>query len=539
MEAGGALTVLGLAVLGLAWAGPAAQHALADPLHPPSAGHLLALHPPGTSAMTPERISTERLPPEHLPPNTLWAADPALEKTLAKALNRHFPRGRVGLVVRAADSGRVLARLRDQDAFIPASNAKLITTYGALNILGPDARWETRFRLVRPQNGPGGGGGQALLVTGEGDPTLDYPALVEIAHQLKAKGVTRLEGFRLDAGRFAPLGPAQGWGQTAGDQPWFAPIHPFILDGNIGSFQVTLPGDWVQHPESVRVTATRLSPPLVFIPHFAPSDGKPSYLAATQGTGPEGLTFHLNGRVPQQNGSFRVENALVDPAAYFALSLAAALTVEGVEVNPRMAPADGSEKFLGLEVTHRSPPLRQVVAFINKESNNLGAETLLRRMGQDPQGRQTPERGLEALERWLKAAFPGQAGGTVLVDGSGLDRGSITTPELLGALLLKVWGDTSLQPEFLASLPLAGWDGTLAQRGFPQALEGKVRAKTGTLKGVCNLSGYLHLERQAVVFSFLVNDDPRNYLDCQQAQDAVTTELYGELLKMERAGNLR
>jgi D-alanyl-D-alanine carboxypeptidase/D-alanyl-D-alanine-endopeptidase (penicillin-binding protein 4) len=154
---------------------------------------------------------------------------------------------------------------------------------------------------------------------------------------------------------------------------------------------------------------------------------------------------------------------------------------------------------------HQSAPLSQDIQVINKVSQNLHAEILLRLLGREKGTGGTVQAGLDVLRGFLNNAGI-SADDYVFYDGSGLSRQNLATPraivELLRYATTQPWGR-----EFRDSLPAAGVDGSLADRVKELDPEAHVYAKTGSLGGVKSLSGYaVTAKGEQIAFSILTNN---------------------------------
>jgi D-alanyl-D-alanine carboxypeptidase/D-alanyl-D-alanine-endopeptidase (penicillin-binding protein 4) len=169
---------------------------------------------------------------------------------------------------------------------------------------------------------------------------------------------------------------------------------------------------------------------------------------------------------------------------------------------------------------HVSPPLLESVRVLNKVSQNLHAELLLRTIAREKTGIGSSEIGLRLEQDFLKSLGVTD-GDDVLTDGSGLSTNNLVTPRAVVALLQyaihQPWG-----PDFMATLPIAGVDGTLEDRMKGTPASGLIQAKTGGLEHVHALSGYATtLGGEYLVFSIFVNNDPQKGHDAIAAIDAI------------------
>lgn len=459
-----------------------------------------------------------------LAPTALAAGTPGPLQARVEALlaEQGLADAHVGLLLYSTARRRYLAAVRHEQPLTAASNTKLVTSYIALRVLGANHRWRTRFSLVEQNDGPGTPPRQGLLIEGGGDPTLGMRALEAIALRLKAEGVRRLDGpVYLDESLFGDEPRRNG---LPPESPAYVPLSPFVVEGNAVEFTIVhgragpevlglLP------PEGARVVS-----------HLQEAAEGRSLIRIQQDWSGQGATFTLSGVLARGPRVHTVTTAVGQPGPWFYHWLKTALRRVGVEGEPSLrlgAPEDAAARLL---FTWLSPPLREAIVEIEKQSSNLGAELLLRALAQTAKPRGvTAADGLRVARRMLEREFPGMEGHYRLADGSGLSRENTASPLFLVRLLNRALHDPALRTEFLNALPVAGWDGTLRYRNGAAELTGRLRAKTGTLTGVSNLSGYLTLPEDLVVLSFLINDPLRPLEAAQAAQDQVLAGIYEAL----------
>jgi len=249
--------------------------------------------------------------------------------------------------------------------------------------------------------------------------------------------------------------------------------------------------------------------------------------------------------VPLAHAPVKLDLAITNPAETAARTLRHLLEARGVhikgEVRVEEAPAPQALKsgetpaLLSPElksaqenaaptarvlVDHVSPPLLESVRVLNKVSQNLHAELLLRTIAREKTGIGSSEIGLKLEQDFLKSLGVTD-GDDVLTDGSGLSTNNLVTPRTVVTLLQyaihQPWG-----PDFMATLPIAGVDGTLEDRMKGTPASGLIQAKTGGLEHVHALSGYATtLGGEYLVFSIFVNNDPQKGRDAIAAIDAI------------------
>ena len=155
---------------------------------------------------------------------------------------------------------------------------------------------------------------------------------------------------------------------------------------------------------------------------------------------------------------------------------------------------------------HLSPPLAHILKLMNKPSDNWIAELVFKTIGAEVMGEPgTWQKGRQALTEFLGEVMDDPSPHR-FVDGSGLSRYSLLNAELLTKLLVYMYQNFELMPEYLASLPIAGVDGTLKNRMQGVYAEKVLRAKTGTLSGVSALAGYtVTVDDEVFAFGILIS----------------------------------
>lgn len=429
-----------------------------------------------------------------------------------------------GIEVRGLRSGRVLYALQAGKNLKPASTLKLVTTAAALDALGPDARLRTTVETEGRQDTLGRILGDVLLV-GRGDPSLSgrftegrlLAAFDEMAEGLRAAGVRRIEG-RLVGHEGAFSGDRRGsdWGWE--DLVWSYGAEVSALNFNDNTAKLRLlpgerPGDlaqleaepWSSHFSVVSSAST--APP-----------GTKTELVLTE---PAPNQFRLAGVIAQGDRPWEGTVALKDPALYAARVFASVLEEKGIRI---MGAVVTSSEALptGLRVlaSHESPPLSEILAVVNKESQNLHAEILLRLVGQRASGQGTVAAGQAAVQAFLtRSGVPADSWG--LQDGSGLSRSDLLTAHGLVSLLVAMDRQPYAQA-FRGSLAEPGQKGTLENR--LKGYYGRLQAKTGTLRQANALAGYLTAtDGDRLAFALLLNNHTLQAREAVAAIDELVT----------------
>lgn len=197
------------------------------------------------------------------------------------------------------------------------------------------------------------------------------------------------------------------------------------------------------------------------------------------------------------------------------------LTQEGVSVKGNVVPGKIPSEAESV-AEHLSPPLSQLVKTMNKPSDNWIAEMLFKTIGAEVKGEPgTWQKGREAIGEFLDEITDGQTTYR-FVDGSGLSRYNLLNTELLTKLLVYMYHNFELMPDFTASLPIAGVDGTLRNRMQGMYAEKILRAKTGTLSGVSALAGYTRTaDGKVLAFGILISHYVGSSATARSIQDGI------------------
>jgi D-alanyl-D-alanine carboxypeptidase/D-alanyl-D-alanine-endopeptidase (penicillin-binding protein 4) len=201
------------------------------------------------------------------------------------------------------------------------------------------------------------------------------------------------------------------------------------------------------------------------------------------------IAVRLAGAVAEGSAPLRYRQRVDDPRVFAGYALRAALATAGVAVGGSIRQGGaGEQRELCI---HRSRPLSELLPELGKASDNFYAEMLLRAVGKKVRGGPaTSAAGADAALAWLKEIGASDSGARI-TNGSGLFDANRLTPRSLARLLVAVAGNPALAPAFQEQLAIGGVDGTLRNRFPSLRARGVVVAKTGTLRDVVALSGYV------------------------------------------------
>jgi serine-type D-Ala-D-Ala carboxypeptidase/endopeptidase (penicillin-binding protein 4) len=447
-----------------------------------------------------------------------------IERILSQPALAH---GYWSVLVRSLKADDTLYSVNANKLMVPASNMKIVTLAAAAEKLGWDYRYETQ--LVATGSIVSGTLDGDLVVVGSGDPTLMITEATPRpfdawAAEVKRLGISRITGRVVgDGTAFETPGFGFGWSWDDLPDSDAAAVAGLQFNENAVRMIVT-PGRAAGEPTVV--TLDPATSGLSIRNHV--QTGAPGSVPHLESHRLPGNTqLEVRGSVPP-GGAPSVRLVAVDnPTLFFASALRQGLIDNGVDVaGPAMDLATLSDDPMHHArttiATFRSEPLSEIAVRLMKVSQNLYAETLLMTMSDGRPA--TAVTGRAAVQSVL--APWGVTDGLILRDGSGLTRYDYVTSEALVTILTHVDRDARLRQPFEASLPIAGRDGTLANRMKGTPAEGNARGKTGSLSNVRALSGFLtSADGEPLVFSIVANNFETGADVVNKATDAIVVRL--------------
>ena len=445
---------------------------------------------------------------------------PAVAQALAAA---RIPASAAAAVVQEVGAARSTLSVNPSASMNPASVMKLVTTYAALELLGPAYRWKTEAWVMGSLRDGALEGD--LILKGGGDPKLDLESFWILLRALRGKGLREIRGdLVLDRGYFE--GVAGDAGRFYGD-----PFRPYNV----------LPDALLVNYRSLR---------FVFLPELERGavriyvEPRPTALEVANvlrlvdGTCPEGRAFRdmlkptfeparqraiFAGQYPSSCGEKDLNVALLEPNDQVAGTFRQLWAETGGSwtgsVREGQAPAGAR-----LLHSHDSPLLAEIVRHTNKFSNNIMGRHLFLTLGAEASGSPAnPQKAGAAVRGWI-AGKGLAAPELVLENGVGLSRTERVSAATLAALLQAAWR-SSVMPEYIASLPIVGLDGTMRRRLKGDGVTGQAHIKTGLLNDARAIAGYV-LDRggRRHVVVMLVNHP--NAAESQAAMDALLRWVY-------------
>ncbi len=411
---------------------------------------------------------------------------PPVAQALAAA---KIPAGGAAAVVQEVDAARASLSINPAVPMNPASVMKLVTTYAALELLGPAYRWKTEAYATGPvRDGVLEG---SLLLKGYGDPKLDLEAFWILLRALRGKGLREIRGdLVLDRSYFERAGGDAGRFDGDGFRPYN--VLPDALLVNYRSLRFVFAPD----PErgTVRLHVEPRPPALEVV----------NVLKLAEGACPEGSAFRemlkasfesarqraiFSGQYRVSCGEKDLNVALLEANDHVAGMWRQLWTEMGGAWN---GTARDGALAPGARLVHAmdSAPLAEIVRDTNKFSNNVMARHLFLTLGAENGGAPaTGQKAFAAIRAWL-AAKNIAAPELVMENGSGLSRLERISAANLAGLLQAAWR-SPVMPEFISSMPVAAVDGTMRRRLKGEGVAGQAHIKTGLLSDVRAMAGYV------------------------------------------------
>jgi D-alanyl-D-alanine carboxypeptidase/D-alanyl-D-alanine-endopeptidase (penicillin-binding protein 4) len=435
-----------------------------------------------------------------------------------------------GVLASSLKTGETLYTLNADKLMMPASNMKIVTLAAAAETLGWDYRYETTVSLAGPV--AGGMLQGDLIVAGNGDPSLVAEGgmadrvVADWAGQLKTRGIRAING-RVIGDDNAVEEPALGMGWMWDDAPTEDSTSVGALQYNENALRVTVsPGPAAGDAAAVSLSVGTSG---LTIASAVTTAAPGTTTSISMHRLPGSTTLGLRGSIALGAAPSSLAASVDNPTQFYANALRAGLIANGIDVRGPAVDIDeigDPPATRGAPIiSYRSPPLATLAVRLMKISQNLYAESFLKSVAAAPGLVPTSAAGWKAaaaiFERW--GVSPGSL---VQRDGSGLTRYDFVTPETLVTILAHVDRDARLREPFEASLPIAGRDGTLANRMKGTPAEGNARAKTGSMTAVRGTSGYVtSADGEPLVFAILVNNYDSPGTTITAAEDAIIVRL--------------
>lgn len=360
-------------------------------------------------------------------------------------------------------------------------------------------------------------------MVGRGDPSLSTDQLKDLAQQLQRRGIQRVDQLIVEDRYFSEPTIAPTWEWSDIQFYYGTAVNSLILNEN--AVLLTLAPQDVGQP----LTITWADP-------IAAKQWQiENQTVTTEAQSPESITIsgvlgqpllRIRGQLAADAGLWLTAIAIPNPADYFLEHFRLALADVGIQVGEGEVTTEPTTQA-GIEVAAvESPPLGELIAKINQQSNNLYAEALLRSLGvmEKESDESTAKAGRQQIRESL-TELGVEPESYVLADGSGLSRHNLVSPTAIVQTLQAI-AQTPMAQAYRDSLASAGVEGTLRQRFENTPAQGRVYGKTGTMTGVSALSGYVETpDYQPLVFSIMVNQSNQSVRTIREAIDEIVVLL--------------
>ena len=458
-------------------------------------------------------LSLVTVPAESAPSGDL--PDPVLSVLAGHKLSS----GGLSVYVRAVDEEEPLLDYNASVPRNPASVLKLVSTFAALDVLGPAYTWDTRIWLDGDFDPASGRLDGDIVVRGGGDPWLTLERFWTLLRDLRAKGLRHIDGdFVLDRSLFDIENRDPGAFDGQPLRAYNVNPDPFLV--NLKAVRFTL-----VRPEGSGTPEVLVEPPLANLRIINQvRNAKGACRGYQRGVSVQAAadrpdTVIFSGRFPSGCREYSLYRSVMAPDQ-FAWGVFQSLWAEvggSIGGGLRSGPAPLAEPAFHVM---QSIPSAEAIHRVNKFSNNVMARILVLTMGMASEGEPaTLDKGRRTIERVLSNAGVSTRG--MFVDnGSGLSRESRISARTLGEMLVAAWNHRYM-PEFVASMPVSGQDGTLRRR-LGGDTTGYAHMKTGRLQDVSSIAGFVQ-SRSGTRFAVVVlhNDDDVHRGPGQELQDAL------------------
>ena len=456
---------------------------------------------------------------------TALAQESGLARELNNIVAQRIPKADVGIIVADANTGHILYERQGFKAFTPGSTLKLLTAVASLYALGADFRFQTTASINKKQLQKGMLNGN-LTLTFSGDPSLTVHQLNKLLHDIKRYGIKKITGnIVIDDTQFSPPNYGPGW--SVDDLGWYytAPITSVILDENANIYEFvpsqSLGGRTKLVPQKkspfIRVTSNVKT---------VTEDDAEKYCSLVLRIDNHDNAVDATGCWPISQKAETERISLANPNHYAMQLIRRGLHDNGITFNGKFLVKKGEGK-LTVIAKRQSKPLKQLLKWMLKSSDNLYADSLLKTLGAVYYGQGNFKSGTLAMRTILIKQAGINFDQTRLADGSGLSRYNLITPQVMNRLLYVVQQTPELRKVIKPALPFSGKDGSLSRRMRAFDLIGQLKAKTGSMSGLIGLSGYLTTKNnQELLFTIMVNRMVGTLHDAAMVQEEIASRLY-------------
>jgi serine-type D-Ala-D-Ala carboxypeptidase/endopeptidase (penicillin-binding protein 4) len=412
-----------------------------------------------------------------------------------------------------ADNSIITSEYNSLKSLVPASVMKLITSAAALELLGPEYTFKTTLGYSGSLNKKSGKLTGNIVIKGGGDPTLgsknfegyNIDFVQDWISEIRKQGISKIDGEVVTDDSYFDYQPVpQKWLWEDEGNYYGAGVYGLSVYDNTYEIHLKTSSDSSKpvitgiFPDECRYDIKNLL--------FAYGTIEKGYVFSS----PYSNTAWLSGYVPAGKEDYILKASVPDPPLMMARILDNELRSGGVKIkhdpaSARLQPDYTATEFKPLVKTV-SPPLSEIIEVLNHESINLYAEHLTKELGRKYKGNGSTAAGIEVIKEFLQSAEI-KTDGFNMEDGSGLSPSNSINSRTLVDLLIYMRKKGKYFPEFFASLPDAGTEGTLKTYFTDQVFTSRLWAKSGSMTRVRSYAGYFTTASgKNMVFSIIVNN---------------------------------
>ncbi len=480
----------------------------------------------GFSFLTAQKIRTDSLP------KYSYASVKEFSAQLMDIFDdQNFASSNWGVVIQSLANGEYFYKRNEDKLFIPASNLKLFTTAAALSLLGNNYKFKTELYKRGEIDGSVLNGD--IIIKGYGDPTISgrfynddmTKVFSNWADSIANAGIDEIKGQIIgDDDSFDKLGLGEGWAWDYESEWYAAPSGALAFNDNCIDIYVK-PSSLGQRAAIEYLPYNKYTTVLDKVITCSKDSATTVSVHRERGSN----LISVAGRIKENSKPMHYYSSVNNPTQYFVVVLKDILQDKGIKVSGY--PIDSDDLKEGIDYrktkllfTHHSPPLGSIIRIINKDSQNFIAEQLLKTIGYEKYKFGSAHTGILAIRLFLESIGI-NTDNFMMVDGSGLSHLNLVTPRQIVNLLEYMQRHENFD-YFYSSFPIAGVDGTLANRLQRTKAENNARGKTGYLDGVRTLAGYIQTgDKELVAFAMLVNNFIAPIKLAENLQDLVCIRL--------------
>lgn len=437
--------------------------------------------------------------------NTVYAAPlstSSLAEKIKEIINKAPENLNVGILVIDANDGTVIFAQNADRYFMPASNQKLLTAYAAFQYLPKQFTYQTYIfaDLGKVINGALN---DNVYLKFSGDPTLSYAQLESLVAALSQNGIRQVNGkVVIDDTAFnqITMSPGSAWDDEL--YCYGAPLSASMVNQNCVSATL-VPGQSIGQPAQLQFPSY---PQFMRFQNTIITDAAQNNQCKWKITRLSSTTYTLTGCIKLNSPPKKIMMAINHPRSNLEATIHSLFNKYQINLLQPIS-FEAISKPVKLLSSVSSPPLKELISRMLKESDNTIANALFKTIGSlYTQRAGTWSNGRKAVQKIIQANAQISLPKKSAFDGAGTSRYNYLTPRQIVTLLRKVYV-SEFANDYISALPVSGLDGTLKERLRDASTAGRIYAKTGTESAASGLSGFLQTKNHRIfIFTILINN---------------------------------